>query len=165
MTDSVALIDKLLEDHATIVEDTQGICSDATALVNLTQADRDFSPGRLDRVEGVKKLQDTIGRCRTGVAAHFNEEETALLEVFKNYGDDDLMSQFHTLLKQHKELKERFDEAKDRVDKLVSGGVTGGNWNAFANDLMAYMNKTRQLIEAHASTEQTLFRTLRAKLG
>ena len=165
MSGSIELIDKLLQDHATIVQDTQGACSDATALANLTQADKDFSPGRLDRAEGIKKLQNTIGHCESGVADHFKEEETALLEVFKNYGDDNLMGQFHTLLKQHQELKDRFAEAKNRVDKLVSGEITGGSWNASANDLMTYMNRTRQLIEEHASTEHTLFRSLREGLS
>mgnify|MGYP003572433059 FL=1 len=81
--------------------------------------------------------------------------------MFKKYGNDDQLSQFHTLLKQHQELKDRFAEASSRVNKLVSGEITGGNWNSSANDLLTYMNKTRQLIEEHASTEHTLFRDLR----
>lgn len=157
MNNPVELIDKMLEDHSTIIQDANGACSDATALTSLSQADKDFSPGRLDRAEGIKKLQETIIRCDTGVAAHFVEEETALLEVFKKHGTEDLISQFSTLLQQHQELKDRFAEAKNRVDKLVSGEITGGNWNAAANDLLTYMNKTRQLIEAHASTEHNLF--------
>ena len=165
MDNPVEIIDKMLEDHATIVQETQGACSDATALANLSQADKDFSPGRLDRAEGIKKLQDTITKCETGVAEHFSKEETALLEVFKKHGNDDQMSQFHTLLKQHRELKDRFAEASSRVNKLVSGEITGGNWNSSANDLLTYMNKTRQLIEEHASTEHTLFRALRKSIA
>lgn len=165
MNNPVQIIDKMLEEHATIVQDTQGACSDATALTDLSQADKDFSPGRLDRAEGIKKLQATITKCETGVAEHFSQEETALLEVFKTHGNDDQMSQFHTLLKQHQELKDRFAEAKSRVDKLVSGDIIGGNWNSAANDLMTYMNKTRKVIEEHASTEHTLFRALRQSIA
>ena len=164
MENPIQIIDKMLEEHATIVQDTQGACSDATALTSLSQADKDFSPGRLDRAEGIKKLQETITRCDAGVAQHFSQEETGLLEVFKTHGNEEQLAQFHTLLKQHKELKDRFAEAKSRVDKLVSGEITGGNWNSAANDLMSYMNKTRQLIEEHASTEHTLFRALRKSI-
>ena len=165
MANPVETIDKLLEDHATIVQDAQGACSDATALTNLSQADKDFSPGRLDRAEGIKKLQNTIEKCETGVAAHFAQEETALLDIFKKHGSEDQMAQFHTLLKQHQELKDRFAEASTRVNKLVTGEITGGNWNAAANDLLTYMNKTRQLIEEHASTEHNLFRELRKSVA
>ncbi len=164
MKEPVALIDEMLEDHATIVKDAEGACSDATALTNLSQADKDFSPGRLDRAEGIKKLQSTVERCDAGVAEHFAKEETALLEIFKSHGDDKLMSDFHTLLKQHKELKDRFEEAKSRVGKLVSGDIPGGQWNSAANDLLTYMNKTRKLIEEHASNEHKLFRDLRSAL-
>ena len=164
MGNAVALIDEILEDHATIVKDVAGLeeaCSDATALTHLFQADKDFSPGRLDRAEGIKKLQDIVSKCQTGVADHFSKEETALLEIFKTHGDEKLMTQFHTLLKQHQELKDRFAEAKNRADKLAGGEITGQHWNAAANDLLTYMNKTRKLIEEHAANEHTLFRTLR----
>ncbi len=168
MDNPVALIDGLLEDHANIVRDVEGLeqaCSDATALTHLSQADKDFSPGRLDKAEGLKKLQDVVTKCQAGVAEHFTKEETALLEVFKKHGNEDQMSQFHTLLKQHQELKERFAEAKNRADQLASGEILGGNWNAAANDLLTYMNRTRKLIEEHASTEHSLFRTLRNNLS
>ena len=168
MDNPVALIDELLEDHANIVRDVEGleqVCSDATALTHLSQADKDFSPGRLDRAEGIRKLQDVISRCQSGVAEHFSKEETALLEVFKKHGNDDQMSQFHTLLKQHQGLNDRFAEAKSRADKLASGEITGGNWNSAANDLLTYMNKTRKDIEEHASTEHALFRALRASIS
>ena len=165
MKEPVELIDEILKAHATIAQDTQGACSDATALTKLSHADKDFSPGRLDRAAGIKKLQSTIERCDAGVAEHFAEEETALLEVFKSHGDDKLMSDFHTLLKQHKELKGRFTEAKSRVDKLASKEIPGGHWNSTANDLLTYMNKTRKLIEDHASTEDKLFRELQSALN
>lgn len=71
------------------------------------------------------------------------------------------MSDFHALLKQHKELKDRFAEAKTRVGNLVSGEIPGGQWNSAANDLLTYMNRTRKLIEDHASSEHKLFRELR----
>ena len=164
MDNPVALIDGLLEDHANIVRDVEGLeqaCSDATALTHLSQADKDFSPGRLDKAEGLKKLQNIVSKCQSGVAEHFTKEETALLEVFRKHGSEEQMAQFHTLLKQHQELTERFAEAKNRADQLVSGEIRGGNWNAAANDLLTYMNKTRKLIEEHASTEHSLFRALR----
>ena len=165
MDNHIEMIDRILAEHSTIVQDAGGACSDATALTNLSHADKDFSPGRLDRAEGIKKLQDTIMRCETGVAEHFSQEETILLELFKKYGNDDQMSQFHTLLKQHQELKDRFAEASNRANKLVSGEITGGNWNSAANDLLTYMNKTRKDIEEHASTEHTLFRELRKSVA
>lgn len=168
MDNPIALIDEILSEHATITKDVEGLeqaCSDATALTHLSQADKDFSPGRLDRAEGVKNLQSIIEKCEQGVADHFSREETALLEVFKKHGDDSLMSQFHTLLKQHQELKDRFAEATKRADQLVSGDIPGGKWNAAANDLLTYMNKTRQLIEEHASNEHKLFRELRSGLS
>ncbi len=165
MDNPVALIDEMLEDHATIVKDVEGLekaCSDATALTHLSKADKDFSPGRLDRAEGVKNLQNTIEKCEKGVADHFSREETALLEVFKKHGDDASMSQFHTLLKQHQELKDRFAEATRRAGELVSGDIPGGQWNAAANDLLTFMNRTRKIIEEHASSEHKLFRELRS---
>ena len=168
MENAARLIDEIMGDHSTIMRDVEGIeeaCSDATALTHLSQADKDFSPGRLDRTESMKKLRDVVAKCEAGMAEHFSREETALLEIFKKHGDEEMMLQFYELLKKHQEIKERFAEAKSRADKLASGEVAIGLWNASANDLLAYMNKTRQEIEEHASKEDLLFRALRNSMG
>ncbi|MFO8101447.1 MAG: hemerythrin domain-containing protein [Dehalococcoidia bacterium] len=168
MENAARLIDEIMEDHSNIIKDVEGVeqaCNDATALTQLSQADRDFSPGRLDRTESIKKLRDTITKCEAGTSKHFSREETALLEIFKKHGDEEMMTQFYDLLKQHQEIKNRFAEAKSRADKLTSGEVAIGLWNASANDLLAYMNRTRQLIEEHASNEDLLFRALRNSMG
>ena len=41
MDNYVEMIDKILEEHAAIVQDTNGACSDATALTELSQAGLD----------------------------------------------------------------------------------------------------------------------------
>ncbi len=163
MDDETRLIEGIIGEHVNIIRDVGGLeraCNDATVLTHLAQADKDFSPGRLDRTKSLGKLRDTVTKCEAGLAVHFSREETALLELFKKYGTEEMMVQFYDLLKQHQEIKDRFAQAKSRADKLASGEIAIGLWNASANDLLAYMNKTRQIIEEHASKEEALFRAL-----
>lgn len=161
---SVTLIDELLEEHKVILKDLEGlsqVCSDANVLKELSTADKDFSPGRLNRSESLKRVQESLAGCEQGLAVHFEREETALLEIFKRHGDEKQMSDFRTMLRQHAEITDRMAHSKKQADRLISGEISGGHWNAAANDMLTYMNKTRKLIEEHASGERQLFRTLR----
>lgn len=164
MNDETRLIEDIIGEHANIIRDIGGVaqaCDDATVINHLAQVDKDFSPGRLDQTESMRRFKDTLTRCEAGLIEHFSREETALLEVFKKHGNEEMMLQFYDLLRQHQEIRDRFAEAKSRADKLASGEISIGLWNASANDLLAYMNKTRQLIEEHAAHEEGLFRALR----
>lgn len=168
MNESIELIDQILQEHASImkdVDDLEQIASDSGALQELNKADKNFSPGRLDKAEGLKKLQQSLEKSETGLLNHFGHEETALMEVFKKHGNSELISDFHTLLLQHEEIKQRFDLSKKQATQLASGEISAGHWNATANDMLAYMNKTRKLIEEHASSERQLFRALRNELS
>ena len=104
-------------------------------------------------------------KSESGLLDHFGHEETALMEVFKKHGDGELLADFHKLLLQHEEIKQRFDHSKKQAAQLAGGEISGGHWNATANDMLAYMNRTRKLIEEHASNERQLFRTLRSNLS
>jgi len=167
MEETVALIDKLFEEHKAIKEGVQSleqIASDASAMVELEAAKDTFMPGRLDQQQGLQKLQESLKAIEKGLDAHFNREETALLTAFEKHGDREMVSSFSSLLLEHEDLRNRFVHSKNHVAELVDGGLARHKWEASAHDMRAHLSHTRKLLEAHAGIEYELFKALRNKL-
>ena len=167
MEETLALIEKIVEEHKSIMQGVQTLeqaASDTEAIVGLEKAKETFMPGRLEQEQGLKKLQASLEVIDQGLRAHFNREETALLSVFEKHGNKELASALRSLLLEHEDLRNRLAHSKKHVAELVSGGLSRHLWEASAHDMRAHISHTRKLLEAHAEIEEELFHKLRTEL-
>lgn len=167
MEEALALIDKIIEEHKTIIRRVQTleqVANDAEAIAGFEKAKEAFMPGRFDQKQGLQKLQELLETTEQGLQAHFNREETALLSAFEKHGNKNLASDFRSLLLEHEDLKNRFVHSRKHLAELT-GGMSRHVWEASAYDMRAYISHTRKLLEAHAEIEQKLLQTLRRQLG
>ena len=167
LTESLSLIDLIIEELRKIFEGFQNleqVANDAEALVTLNKASETFMPGRLKNNQAFQKLQELHAEVDEGLNKHFNREENQLLAAFQNHGDERLLETMQTLLLEHKDIKNRLDQEKKYMVKLVSGKLSRHLWEATAYDLRAHIAHTRRLLEAHAEIEQELLRTLRKEI-
>jgi len=167
MEKALALIDKIIEEHKTIIQRVQTleqIAGDAEAIVGLEKAKATFMPGRFEQEPGLKKLQESLETVTQGLQAHFSREEVGLLGTFEKYGNKELAPALRSLLLAHEDLRNRLAHSKKQVAELVSGRLSRQVWEASAHDMRAYISHTRKLLEAHAQIEQELFHKLRTEL-
>lgn len=167
MEETLALIEKIVEEHKSIMQGVRSLeqaASDAEAIVGLEKAKETFMPGRLEQEQGLKKLQASLEAIDQGLRAHFNREETGLMNVFEKHGNKELASALRSLLLEHEDLRNRLAHAKKHVAELMSGGLSRHLWEASAHDMRAHISHTRKLLEAHAEIEQELFHRLRTEL-
>ena len=167
MEETLALIEKIVEEHKSIMQGVRSLeqaASDAEAIVGLEKAKETFMPGRLEQEQGLKKLQASLEAIDQGLRAHFNREETGLMNVFEKHGNKELASALRSLLLEHEDLRNRLAHAKKHVAELMSGGLSRHLWEASAHDMRAHISHTRKLLEAHAEIEQELFHKLRTEL-
>ena len=167
MEETVALLNKIIEEHKTIIQKVQTleqVANDTEAIVGLEKAKEAFMPGRFEQKQGLQKLQGLLETIEKGLQAHFNQEETGLLAAFEKHGGRKLVSALHSLLLEHEDLKQRFAHSGNLVAELSSGGLSRNVWEASAHDMRAYVSHTRKLLEAHARSEQKLLLTLKGEL-
>jgi iron-sulfur cluster repair protein YtfE (RIC family) len=167
MEETLALIEKIVGEHKSIMQGVRSLeqaASDAEAIVGLEKAKETFMPGRLEQEQGLKKLQASLEAIDQGLRAHFNREETGLMNVFEKHGNKELASALRSLLLEHEDLRNRLAHAKKHVAELMSGGLSRHLWEASAHDMRAHISHTRKLLEAHAEIEQELFHKLRTEL-
>ncbi len=167
MKETVALIDKLINEHKVIVKDASSLeqlANDASALVELEEAKDNFVPGRFDQKLSLQKLQESLEAIDKVLKGHFNREETGLLAAFEKHGDRKLVTTLTSLLLEHEDLRNRLAHAREHVAELVGGGLARHQWEASANDMRAHLSHTRKLLEAHADIENELFVELRRHL-
>lgn len=168
MKEIIDLIDMIIEEHKTFLQrfrTLDKVANDVEGIAGLEKAKDIFMPGRHDFKQGLQKLQEIAGTIDTGLRAHFEREETALLSAFKQHGDEKLVTAFNSLLLEHKDLGNRLTVLKNDVAQLTGGSLSGSIWQASAHDMRAHISHTRKLLEAHAQIEQELFRTLRNELA
>ena len=167
MEEALTLIEKLIEEHKVIMQGVQTLeqaASDAEAIVDLEKAKEAFMPGRFGQEKGLKKLQASLEVIDRGLRAHFNREETGLMDVFEKHGNKEFASALRFLLLEHEDLRNRIAHSKKHVAELVSGGLSRHLWEASAHDMRAHISHTRKLLEAHAEIEEELFHKLRTEL-
>jgi iron-sulfur cluster repair protein YtfE (RIC family) len=121
-------------------------------------------PGRFEQEKGLQKLQESLEAIDRGLRAHFDREETGLMDVFEKHGNKELASALRSLLLEHEDLRNRLAHSKKHIAELVSGGLSRHLWEASAHDMRAHISHTRKLLEAHAEIEQELFHKLRTEL-
>ena len=164
MKRTLALIEQVIEEHKTIFQRLDQVANDAEALRSFEKAKEVFMPGRLDQKVGLDKLAELVNLADQGLQAHFDREETAVLAAFEEQGDRELASAFHSLLLEHKDLRNRLTHTKNHVSQLTSGELSRSHWEATAHDMRAHISHTRKLLEAHAGVEQELLLSLRRRL-
>ena len=167
MEEALALIDRIIEEHKTILQKLQTleqVANDAEAIGGLEKAKEAFMPGRFEQKQALQELQELLGTVDKGIQAHFNREETGLLAAFEKQGDRKLVSALHSLLHEHEDLRHRFAHSQKHVAELTGGGLSRQVWEASAHDMRAHISHTRKLLEAHAEIEQELLRALRSEL-
>lgn len=167
MEEALALIDKIIEEHKTIIQRIQTleqVANDAEAISGLEKAKDAFMPGRFEQKQGLQKLQEILEAIDHGIQAHFDREETGLLAAFEKYGDKELVSAWHSLLLEHEDLRNRLTHSKKHVAELTGGGLSRHLWEASAHGMRAHISHTRKLLEAHAEIEQELLQKLQSEL-
>ena len=167
MDETIALIDKIIAEHQVVFErfkSIEKVVGDVEAIAGMEEAKDAFIPGRLDREQGLKKLQELLETIDQGLQAHFNREETALLAAFEKHGGRELVSTLNSLLLEHEDIGNRFAHSKKHVAELLGGGLARHKWEASAHDMRAHISHTRKLLEAHAAGEQPLLVELRRQL-
>ena len=167
MNEVITLIDEIIKDHVMIIQRVQTleqVANDAEALVGLEKAKETFMPGRLEHKQSLQKLSDLLDKVFEGLQAHFNREEKGLLTAFEKHGGQELVTTLRSLLLEHEDLRERFNQSKEDVAKLMRGGMSRHVWEASAHDMRAHITHTRKLLEAHAEIEQELLHALRKQL-
>ena len=168
MEEALALIDQLIEEHKRILQGVQTLeqaANDAMAILKLDRAKEDFVPGRFDDPkQSLQSLQDSLETIEKGIQAHFGREESRLLTVLQQHGGGILASGLHVLLLEHKELQNRISESKKEVAELAVEGLSREVREGKAWGVRVYLSHTRKLIQAHAQSEEVLFRTLKSEL-
>lgn len=163
----LALIDKIIAEHKTLLgglaQLDQG-ANDALALAALEEGTQKFVPGRFDQRETAQKLAERLEGIDRGLRAHFSREETGLSVAVVEYGDEKMTSALRALLMEHKDLRTRLAESKERVAELGDSKFSTSVWIANAHDARAHIAHTRKLLEAHAGLEQELIGGLRKTL-
>ena len=167
MGKNMALIEEIIGEHKTIMQGVQNleqVAGDTEAIASLEEAKEDFMPGRSGQGQSLQKLQQALETIDKGLQAHFSREETALLAVFEEHGNKELVSALRSLLNEHDELRNRLAHSKKQVAELLSGGLARHLWEASAHDMRAYISHTRKLLGAHAGIEWELFHKLQTEL-
>ena len=167
MGEALALIEKIIEEHKVIMQGIRTLeraANDAEAMVGLEKAKETFMPGRFEQEQGLKKLQESLEVIDQGIRAHFNREETGLMDVFEKHGNKEFALALRSLLLEHEDLRNRLEHAKKHVAELMGGGLSRHVWEASAHDMRAHISHTHKLFAAHAGIEQELFHKLRAEL-
>ena len=168
MEEALAFIDQLIEEHKQIrqrVQTVTKVANDIGALLEFDRAKGGFVPGRFsNQKQGLQDLQDSLETIEKGLEAHFSREENRLLSVFQKHGGGILASGLRVLLLEHQELKDRVAESRKEVAELATGELSREVQEGKAWGVRVYISHTRNLIEAHAQSEEELFHKLRTEL-
>lgn len=167
MEETIALIDRIIEEHKQIMKNfkvLEQVANDAQALSGLEIAKEQFMPGRHDQKQGLQKLRETLETVHEGLQSHFNREETTLLTAIEKHGNKAIISALHTLLLEHGNLRDRFTNSKQHVAELISGGLSRHIWEASAHDMRAHLSHSQRLLAAHAKNEEELLHKLKRVL-
>ena len=159
MEDTIALIDRIMEEHKAITQNADNLeqlANDVEAAAKLEKAKEAFVPGRFNQQQGLQQMQESLEIIRKGIEAHFEREEMALLAAFEKHGDRRLVSALRSLVNEHEGLRNRFVQMKQHVVELTGGELASQLWGARAHDMRVYASHTLKLLGAHARNEHEL---------
>jgi iron-sulfur cluster repair protein YtfE (RIC family) len=164
MKRTLVIVQQVIEEHKAIFQRLDQVVNDAEALGGVEKAKEAFMPGRPGQQAGLAKLEEMVKLIDTGLRAHFDREETAVLAAFEEEGSREMATAFHSLLSEHEDLKNRLTQTKNKISQLINGKLSRHQWEANGYDLRAYLSHTRKLLEAHAAIEQELLLSLQHRL-
>lgn len=167
MTDTLQLIEQLIEEHKVLAEKTQSLeaaVNDARLLTEITKAKNTFVPGRHDQADKLKIMEEMLQSIDIWLDKHFIREETILLKAVEEHGDVKMVESLNKLLFEHSDLRFRIAHSKKRVAELLSGDLQRFIWDASANDARTYLSHTHTLLATHAAVENGLFTMIRKKI-
>jgi hemerythrin-like domain-containing protein len=161
------IIEKIIQEHKKIRRDLHHLdraANDAEALSVMDQAKEVFMPGRLKQHQGLQELRSSMEATAEGLDRHFSFEEEWLPDLVERYGDEEITSNWESLLLEHKDLRNRLAHSRRHVTELIEGKLARHLWEASAHDMRAYITHTRKLMEAHAGIEQELLYEVRNRV-
>jgi hypothetical protein len=168
MTDVIGIIDRVLAEHKVLLSDaTQlvNITNDASALMAITRSKEVFMPGRTDQVQGLAKFDELSNKVQKGLTAHFDLEETLLLDAVIDLGNNRFIEILKTLLFEHKNFKIQMQQIKAEADELINGQLSRALWEPKAYELRAHITSIQKQLEHHANGEKDLLNNLRKELS
>jgi len=171
MKKTLALIDQILDEHKQIHQEFQTLDQVSGDIEAISKLETDktkgyFVPRSLDdEGKGIKKWQETVDSIDRGLAAHFKREETALIRAFERHGSEELASALQTLLREHADLRKRVAKLKQDAADLAGAEIRIEVWEGKGWGIRTNIEQVRDLIEAHARSEQKLLSKLKSKLA
>ena len=167
MTDTIVIIDQIIEEHKVLLAQAnqfEKITNDAGAMKALTRSKEIFMPGRIDQVQSLKKFEELRNTIQEGLNAHFNREETYLLDAILENGDQDVITAFKNLFSEHTAFRASLSELKAESDELINGQISRSLWETKAYDMRAHVTEMNKNLEKHARNETKLLGDLRKEL-
>lgn len=161
------IIERIIQWHKTIRKDLHHLdraANDAEALAVVDKAKELFMPGRLQQHEGLKELRSSLEVTAEGLGRHFDFEEKCLPDLVAGYGDEEIASNWESILLEHKDLRSRFAHARKHAVELIEANLSRHLWEASAHDMRAYITHTRKLLEAHVRIEEDLLYEIRRRV-
>jgi len=161
MSDELAIINRIIEEHETIkghVKLVGDSVTDHEALASLEKARADWIPGRPEILsEKQKKLQQTISSLDEGLGNHFAFEERALPPLL-----GELLMQ--SLILEHRKIKKEIDAAKSVAAGIKLEGLSREELLSKELQMQQMVDNICQLVEEHATKEETVLAMLQSAL-
>jgi len=153
MLDSLAIINRVIEEHQAIrghIKLVGDSIPDQEALTALEKARADFIPGRLEVLtEKQEKLQQTLNFLDEGLKNHFAFEDKALPPLLGELP-------MRGLLLEHREIKNKIDEAKSIVASTKLEGLSREELLSREAHIQQTITSICQLVEEHATREEAI---------
>jgi hemerythrin len=161
--DYISMIDEILDAHQvklaklvnleTALNDSQIADGLEETLVTLEIKDR-----QQENLPYIKSLFDDLLQWLTN---HFAYEEKLLDVVTRHCEDTQIVIDYNTLLRDHKDLLQRLRYEKEMLEDLFKNRKSSYIWLANASDLKAHVSATKMVVEAHAASEEQLLQQFR----
>jgi hypothetical protein len=167
MTDVIGIIDKIIEEHKILLNQAtqfEKITNDAGAMIAMTKSKEVFMPGRLEQSQSLKKFEDLRNKIQEGLSAHFQREETSLLEAILEFGDKNIIITLKKLLSQHWAFRTSLKDLQYESNELINGQLSRALWEPKAYIMRSHIAEMHTRLEQHAKNEQQLFNDVRKQL-
>jgi hemerythrin superfamily protein len=161
MTDNLAIINKIIEEHHSIrghVKLVGDSVSDIEALFGLRRAHSVWSQSSLETLsEKRRQLQQAISFLDEGLRNHFSFEEKALPPLLGEL----LM---RALVLQHRKIRAEIDTAKTTVTDTKLEELSQEELLSKRSQIQQRISHICQIIEEHAAEEETILKMMREAL-
>jgi hypothetical protein len=167
MQDIVAIIDKIIEEHKILLAQAvqlESITNDASAMMAMAKSKEVFVPGRYNQINTLNIFENLRIKTQEGLFAHFNREETSLLDAILEFGNQNFINSLKKLLAEHNNFKVNLESLKNETDELINGELSRAMWETKAYDLRAHISEMHRMLHQHAQNEQNLLNDIRKEV-